>query len=605
MRLFTVLLVTTTLFLCHGTCKAQVALDLVVNVGHDVSTPDNDLTLREAIEEAQSLTFEPVTIGFASGVNEVVLSQTATYQSTGVLPQQYTIGRPLDVKSSIIIVGNPSGLILRPVNGNSESIADIDRRAIVIHDGFHCTISNLTIKDFHSDEDTAQLMNDPDVVWPGEAPKEFFEHGAAISNWGTLTLNEVVFQDNKTSNSGGAVYNGATMTATNCVFENNRAGMVATSDEDLRASQPSGVGGAIYSHDTDQVIGDSVLTVLNCTFRDNQAFSNNGGGAIYSANHAFSPAACFEDPDGTAVLNVNNSFFVGNEAKAGSGGAIYAFRSGFEIDKCVFRENEGATIDILNNSENVVRYERGGAIYTRAAQNCWEQGVKTHISNSTFDQNRARQGGAVFFYRDSESKIKSCTFHGNLATKRGGAIFYLQLDGEAEIFDTTIVANHNSLTGGDASGGVFAHGPTANNNNPFDLVKIKNSIISNNTRTVYPNYDILHSNYHGHYSVQSSYNLVGRADDPGSSNDELPTGPNTVIFDDDAGDAVGPLGYYGGPIVGASIAGSLGDLVQMKTCLPGIEATDSGSTTASSDQRGEPRGVNIMDDMGSVEIQQP
>lgn len=100
-------------------------------------------------------------------------------------------------------------------------------------------------------------LNGPGRLYSGQQ-----RVGGAISNYGTLVINDVIFSScravNTNSLGGGALFNEGTLTLTGCTFANN------SSNFD---------GAAIYND-------GGTLTITDCTFNGNQA--RNNGGAIYN-----------------------------------------------------------------------------------------------------------------------------------------------------------------------------------------------------------------------------------------------------------------------------------------------------------------------------------
>ncbi|QDT45552.1 putative outer membrane protein pmp20 precursor [Gimesia alba] len=177
-------------------------------------------------------------------------------------------------------------------------------------------------------------------------------------------------------------------------------------------------GGAIHSLET--------LSISDVLFTDNQASVFSGpihggsyGGAIYSAGD----------------LTVTNSTFVRNSADW-YGGAIYSTEGLLSITGCDFTENQtsysGGAILVQNgdltvssstfteNSSDTL----GGGIYIK-------DGLLT-VSDTVFTENSSGTGGAIYHQISSsfspvltELSITNCTFQGNTAESRGGALHYL------------------------------------------------------------------------------------------------------------------------------------------------------------------------------------
>ncbi|MCL2116629.1 MAG: hypothetical protein FWH29_10475 [Methanobrevibacter sp.] len=157
-------------------------------------------------------------------------------------------------------------------------------------------------------------------------------------------------------------------------------------------------GGVIY-HKT----GD--LTLINCTFTNNQAYN---GGAVYSEKNK---------------LSVISSNFIKNKAEK-YGGAIYSEKAKMAVKESTFTNNKAvtenagaiynkysATINKCNFNNNQAK-NYGGAIVTYA---------KLTVSESTFTNNQAQKdGGAII--TSAKLSVSSSNFANNKAKRNGGAI---------------------------------------------------------------------------------------------------------------------------------------------------------------------------------------
>ncbi|WP_296849659.1 hypothetical protein [uncultured Methanobrevibacter sp.] len=120
------------------------------------------------------------------------------------------------------------------------------------------------------------------------------EFGGAINSTGTLTLNDIIFNNNHAGN-GGALYIGGETTINNALFSENKAGN----------------GGAIL------IQGETEIN--NVTFNNNQA---DAGGALYIDGETTINDSIFNNNNATnggAILaqdeaKINNSTFNNNQA---------------------------------------------------------------------------------------------------------------------------------------------------------------------------------------------------------------------------------------------------------------------------------------------------
>lgn len=217
--------------------------------------------------------------------------------------------------------------------------------------------------------------------------------GGAIYNEGTLTLDNVTFNNNiaKTTQAvgGGAMAlvatggNTVSTTIKNSTFTNN------STESSLRYENN---GGAIYVYGTSsKLVGDNTLKISDSLFESNH--TNKTGGAIcvnnlgpskfeikiknttFTKNYSTGYGGAIDvttGGTGNVTINLDNATFNGNESKESDGGAI-AYEKGNITSKII---NSTFTNNTANN---------GGAIYN---------GIKNlEISNTTFDGNKTNDGG--------------------------------------------------------------------------------------------------------------------------------------------------------------------------------------------------------------------
>lgn len=200
--------------------------------------------------------------------------------------------------------------------------------------------------------------------------------GAVIGqNYGVISCN---FINNIATKSGGAIFGG---TATDCNFEFNSARE----------------GGAIAN-------GFSI----NSTFTSNHAKYGGALYNVYAENSTF--ISNFAEYSGAMEGNsaLNCKFFYNVATNLYGAGYFYAV-------KCEFRYNSANKAGALG----------GDAMYCKFISNSADEGgavLKCNIINSTFENNHARLGGAIF--GDGES-IVNCNFTNNSADGYGGALYNL------------------------------------------------------------------------------------------------------------------------------------------------------------------------------------
>ena len=206
-----------------------------------------------------------------------------------------------------------------------------------------------------------------------------------------------------------------------------------------------GDGGAIYSHNYDLTVEDSVFVnnqgsgggaiyafdldlVLGSTFTDNSA--DNDGGAIYVDDDIV-------DGNGDGESGLIGNTFSGNTADD-DGGAVVVnsdLESSSAISGNTFSNN------VADEDEN--DFGDGGAVWVNDDTN------GTFTSN-TFSDNSAVYGGAVWVGDDIEELIGDNTFSGNTANEDGGAL-YTDEDFDGALSDNIFSGNSAGDDGGAVS----------------------------------------------------------------------------------------------------------------------------------------------------------
>ena len=206
-----------------------------------------------------------------------------------------------------------------------------------------------------------------------------------------------------------------------------------------------GDGGAIYSHNYDLTVEDSVFVnnqgsgggaiyaidldlVLGSTFTDNSA--DNDGGAIYVHQDIV-------DGNGDGESGLIGNTFSGNTADD-DGGAVVV-NSDLDSSSAI----SGNTFSNNVADKNTTGSGDGGAVWVRDDTN-------GTLTSNTFSDNSAVYGGAVWVGGDIEELIGDNTFSGNTADEDGGAVF------ENEDFDGALSDNiFSGNSAGDDGGAVF------------------------------------------------------------------------------------------------------------------------------------------------------
>lgn len=240
----------------------------------------------------------------------------------------------------------------------------------------------------------------------------------------TLTLNNITLDTIKHASSwGGAMYNEGTLILDNVTFNKNIAqtpkavgggamALVATNGNAVSTTIKNSTftnnstesnpvyennGGAIYVYGTSGLVGDNTLKISDSLFESNH--TNKTGGAIGVNN--LGPSN-FE-------IEINDTTFAKNNS-TGYGGAIDVTTGGtgkvtINLDHATFNSNESSKSD-----GGAIAYEKGN--------------ITSNISNSTFTNNTANNGGAIY-NGIKNLTISNTIFDGNKTNDggKGGAIY--------------------------------------------------------------------------------------------------------------------------------------------------------------------------------------
>ena len=324
-------------------------------------------------------------------------------------------------------------------------------------------------------------------------------HGGAIYNEGSLSLEDVSFEDNKTARSGGAITiaENATANIQSCTFTNSRSSWQ--------------FGGHIWNQGT--------LTLANTTLTT--GWSLQGGGGLYNTGNAQITACQFVDNHSSSSggglmtegpINVAGCNFSNNEANFQGGGINF--------------QNTTASISdttIQNNSTSGY----GGGIAN-------DNSIVT-IEKSLIMSNLANNGGGAYItgpdpFATNLFTMRNVQVSDNRSRENGGGIYACY--GIMNIEFSNVISNraNNSLVDPSYAtyqgGGIYRCSHTT--------VTMKNSILAEN--------DVPYGTYQQSYGPITSldYNLFGDTAEMSSpvfaSHDILNLSP-----------LLGPLQDNGGP----------------------------------------------------------
>lgn len=271
--------------------------------------------LRNAINAANNNP-GPDTIQLTAGstftFNNIDPAGIGVNEGFSALPIITAAGGPL----TIIGLGGSQSVIERNA-GSSENF-----RLFTVRDGATLTLENVLLRN-------GRVTGGP----------PFGNDGGAILNNGTLTLNNVIIENNFAGDDGGAIANvgvttGAKLTINNSIIRNNTA-----DGDDNPTSLPTDDGGGAIETDGGGASAGTFLTISNSLITGNTA--NGGtGGAIRARNGG--------------ALTINDSDITNNTA--GSGGGIAVLRISPRTETVALSINgsgPGAT-QINNNNVTVL-----------------------------------------------------------------------------------------------------------------------------------------------------------------------------------------------------------------------------------------------------------
>lgn len=313
-------------------------------------------------------------------------------------------------------------------------------------------------------------------------------YGGAIANFnGNIAIESSTFNTNSTvSSDGGAIMNRSTMTVNGTTFTGNSAG----------AHGGAIINGLSLSGTADQ---NANMTISNTTFDGNHSIST--GGAIINMNNTGAYVNTLTINGGTTF---KNNYVMNNGNVEGAGGAILNNQrtlngndgvlviNGTDTNKVVFESNIASSGGAIKNygtaSINNAQFTGNGKNTTIAGAAITSNGGAIAnasaaagsagdiiVTNSTFTNNVAAQGGAIY-NENATAVIIDSDFSGNKATslQDGGAVY-----GGAES-TTTLRAQNKDMTIGtstsitDGTDSISLYGTAGTVTSPTDKIATAN-----------------------------------------------------------------------------------------------------------------------------------
>jgi predicted outer membrane repeat protein len=295
------------------------------------------------------------------------------------------------------------------IDGRGHTIDGADQSRIFIVTGNNIKLKNLTFKNGHSHRNYDNPFNN--------------SGGAIKINHNTkLTVENCNFINNNSEESGGAIYNFGELIVKESTFSNNVAhsmggaiynsnAVSSIADSRLNGNTAYGMGGAIYSNGEMAVrksLIDENISQYGGAIRNdgklrisrskiNKNTSTVTGGAIINGGElAIAESTIDENVSqyGGAICNegqlaVIESILNGNTSNV-MGGAIHNVNATLTI----------ARSELNGNSAN----GKGGAIYNYG---------ELEIAQSTLNNNRAKDGGAISLEKSAKHELNNCAFKDN------------------------------------------------------------------------------------------------------------------------------------------------------------------------------------------------
>ncbi len=409
-----------------------------VNSLADVVADDGDITLREALEAANTnAAVHDAAAGSDTETDVITFAPELFTDGVDPTPGKITLdGQQLDVLDDLEIQGPGDELLTIDADQRSRVIYVAEEVSLAI-DGL--TITGGFVEDLDPDDDDVAL-------------------GGGIYAPGIISIAYSTIADNIVSGDkamGGGIYAPKHLMISDSSIENNSAVGYRTR------------GGGIACGAT--VIWGSPSIVLQSTI-SNSIISGNatlggggegGGICVLNSTHIENSVIVgnYTARESVTSLNLDDADVISN--LSGAGGGIY-------IDSAAY--GSGVTNTLLTN--NASRY--GGAFYTKDSFS---------VKSSTITENFALCGGGIYSLSTSAVYIHDSTIVYNSATQYGGGIAYTPFQGCFAGSINSIIALNTAYSVPDISPVLIDGGPRAYCHHDLigvwtgDLQGISNSIM--------------------------------------------------------------------------------------------------------------------------------
>ena len=299
-----------------------------------------------------------------------------------------------------------------------------------------------------------KTMNAVTII--GEDPEKTILKYSGDPETGILSVSygRTFIVENVTLSGFNIEVSGGTFYARNVIIKDTVAIPTYSEATDLVNSATNSFGGAIIAYKSESIM--PTVTLVNCTLTNNTA---EYGGAVYitggnlnirksrfDSNYAYNYGGAIAALY-SSVVTIEDSNFTNHFSINDAGGSIYLLNSQLtSTNSLVFNSSStfGAAITSLNSKitlnnfcaeNNTAKYE-GGAIYA----------IYNSITciESTFKNNHARNGGAIYGDDMKLFELENNKFISNIASECAGAVFSM-LNVEDKVFYNDYIDNHASI----------------------------------------------------------------------------------------------------------------------------------------------------------------
>ena len=374
--------------------------------------------------------------------------------------QNYIYDNSTDYKLNSGILVNKSDFT---INGNGHTIDASNQARIFNINGNNITINNLIfINGYNNDTGGAIFSNATITLNNVIFTNNRAENGGAIFTENTITINNATFNNNQANSYGGAINTMGKTTINNTTFNNNKAsngGAIIISNETtinniiLNNNQANAPGGSIYvensalnlkngnfkSENTSQsliYLTNSLISIENTTFANTTSdyapaiYFSNSSGKIRNCNFVNLNALISGGAIGIEALanemTIENCNFINTKSQK-NGGAVYADVAGGTHSS----EKNAKSIKVINTTFVNCNSGFGGAIL--------QLNGNLNIEKSKFNSNNASVSGGAIYTSYTDLNLKNSEFINNFAFKNGGAN-YMELT-NSTIDNVLFIAN--------------------------------------------------------------------------------------------------------------------------------------------------------------------